>query len=153
MEWGGAMRVGVELAFVGGSVLIFVVALGRRRLPGRFLTHDGPGGRSRGLTCYAMPAWSYRGRRVTCPEDRRSRGSGVSAVRPISRPPIYLGAISREANRRRASPIVGDDVDDRRLPRRRRPIEGRPDFVRLLDVLTVSAEVLRHLVVPRVAEV
>src|SRR5438309_3719944 len=70
-----------------------------------------------------------------------------------SRPPILLGRVGREAYGRRASPVVGNDVDHRRLAGGRRALQRRPDLVRFLAVLAVRAEVHRHLVVARGAEV
>src|SRR5262249_10648858 len=66
---------------------------------------------------------------------------------------LQSGRVRREADRRRPRPVVGDHVDDGRLPGRRGALERGPDLVWLLAVLAVCAEVLRHLVVARVAEI
>src|SRR5881396_2982237 len=64
-----------------------------------------------------------------------------------------LRRVGREADRLRARLEIGHDVDDRGLARGPGPLERRPDLVGLLDELAVSAEILRDLVVARVAEV
>src|SRR5881397_101937 len=82
------------------------------------------------------------------PEERAGfAGPRPSAGGAPSRPPILLGRVGREAYGRRASPVVGNDVDHRRLARGRRALQGRADLVRLLAVLAVRAEIHRHLVV------
>src|SRR5213593_2055497 len=72
------------------------------------------------------------------------------------RPPKLLGLlgrVGREANRRRAGPVIGLDVDHGRLAGRIGPLERRSNLVGLLDELAVPAEVLSDLVVASVAEI
>src|SRR6266850_658533 len=76
-----------------------------------------------------------------------------SALANVSSVRIELRAVGRESDRLGPRPVVGLDVDYGRLARRPRPLERRTDLGRLLDVLTVRAEILGHLVVASVAEV
>src|SRR5207302_770141 len=125
-----------------------------------------PVGLSRGAT--APPGrperWGFRGATRLC---RGPRTLGVERSDPavpggserwgvwgaISGPPIFLGRVGREPHGLRARLVVGDDVDDGRLARRVGALERRPDLVRLLDELAVRSQLLRELVVARMAEV
>src|SRR5438105_13355806 len=78
--------------------------------------------------------------------ERRSGESAIGMARLLSR------AVGGEAHGLGARLVVGDDVDDRRLAGGVGALERRPDLVRLLDELAVGAQLLRDLVVARVAE-
>src|SRR5438876_475836 len=80
---------------------------------------------------------------------RRSSSSSRLPRRRLA----LLGRVGREADRRGARRVVGHDVHDRRLARRIGPLERGPNLVRLLDELTMSAEIHGDLVVAGVAKI
>src|SRR5215510_11817895 len=82
----------------------------------------------------------------------RSRTRIPSRALGMSLPPRLRG-VGREAHGLGARLVVGDHVDHRGLAGRGGALERGTDVVRLLHELAVRAQVLRELVVPRVAEV